>query len=51
MYKSLKRGDKLVCSDTKGCGYDQIATPADIEKFRPKNLASSEAQSKSVFSL
>jgi len=51
MYKSLKRGDKLVCSDTKGCGYDQIATPSDIEKYRPKNLASSEAQSKSVFSL
>lgn len=51
MYKTLKRGDKLACSDTKGCGYDRVASPQDIEKYRPKKAEGEEAQAKSVFSL
>ncbi len=51
MYKNLKRGDKLACSDTKGCGYDRLASATDIEKFRPKDLEKSSEQAKSVFSI
>ncbi len=51
MYKTLKRGDKVACSDTKGCGYDRLASPADIEKYRPKLEIAPEAEEKSVFSL
>jgi DNA topoisomerase-1 len=51
MYKTLKRGDKVACSDTKGCGYDRIASPQDIEKYRPKLEVAPDAEEKSVFSL
>lgn len=51
MYKNLKRGDKIACSDTKGCGFDRLASPSDIENYRPKLAEGSEEQMKSVFSL
>ena len=51
MYKNLKRGDKIACSDTKGCGFNRLASPTDIEKYKPKVEEGSEEASKSVFSL
>lgn len=51
MYKSLKRGDKIACSDTKGCGYNRLASPDDIEKYRPKVEKDQGTEEKSVFSL
>ncbi len=51
MYKSLKRGDKVACSDTKGCGYSRIASPQDIEQYRPKIEKTDTPEEKSVFSL
>ena len=50
-YKSLKRGDKIACPDTKGCGYNRLASAKDIEQYKPKFDPSAEAESKSVFSL
>lgn len=53
MYKTLKRGDKIACSDTKGCGFARIATIKEQEQFKPKaeeNDDNAEA-SKSVFSI
>jgi DNA topoisomerase I len=51
MYKTLKRGDKLACSDTKECGFNRLASASDIEKYRPKIEEGAQEQSKSVFSL
>ncbi|MDD9898086.1 MAG: type I DNA topoisomerase [Candidatus Melainabacteria bacterium] len=51
MYKTLKRGDKLACSDTKGCGYNRLASPKDIEKYRPQVQETEGEKEKSVFSL
>jgi DNA topoisomerase I len=51
MYKNLKRGDKLACSDTKECGYNRLASPSDIEKYRPTVEDGAQEQAKSVFSL
>lgn len=51
MYKTLKRGDKVACSDTKGCGYDRIASAKDIEKYRPKVEETDKPAEKSVFSI
>ncbi|MCE2928911.1 MAG: type I DNA topoisomerase [Candidatus Caenarcaniphilales bacterium] len=51
MYKTLKRGDKLACSDVKGCGYARDVSPKDIEMYRPKVSAAQAAAEKSVFSL
>ncbi len=51
MYKTLKRGDKLACSDTKDCGYNRLASPQDIEKFRPQQNKEEKKEEKSVFSL
>lgn len=51
MYKTLKRGDKLACSDTKGCGYNRLASPKDIEQYRPKQEEKEGENNKSVFSL
>lgn len=51
MYKTLKRGDKVACSDTKGCGYARMASAKDIEKYKPKAKESDSPEEKSVFSL
>ena len=53
MYKTLKRGDKLACSDTKECGFNRLATIQEQEKYSPakKNEDGGEAEQKSVFSL
>ena len=51
MYKNLKRGDKIACSDTKGCGYNRLASAKDIELHKPKVDESAAEQSKSVFSI
>lgn len=51
MYKNLKRGDKLACSDTKECGFNRLASASDIEKYRPKPAEGASEESKSVFSL
>jgi DNA topoisomerase I len=51
MYKALKRGDKIACSDTKECGYARAVSPQDIEKYRPKVEESESGEEKSVFSL
>jgi len=51
MYKTLKRGDKLACSDTKVCKYERIASPKDIEKYKPVSEQAAEAAPKSVFSI
>ncbi|MDA0771681.1 MAG: type I DNA topoisomerase [Cyanobacteria bacterium] len=51
MYKNLKRGDKLACSDTKTCGYNRLASPKDIEQYRPKFEEIESQKEKSVFSL
>ena len=53
MYKTLKRGDKLACSDTKECGYNRLATIQEQEKYSPANNKEDggEAEQKSVFSL
>lgn len=51
MYKTLKRGDKVACSDTKGCGYARLASPKDIEKYRPKVEDEDKPEEKSVFSI
>ncbi len=51
MYKTLKRGDKLACSDTKVCKYERIASPKDIERYRPVVEAPALDAPKSVFSI
>lgn len=51
MYKTLKRGDKLACSDTKVCGYQRDVSPRDIELYKPKVDPAKTAAEKSVFSL
>lgn len=53
MYKTLKRGDKVVCSDTKECGYQRLASPKDVEKYRPKfeEKDGDDPANKSVFSI
>lgn len=52
MYKNLKRGDKIACSDTKGCGFNRIATVQEQEKFAYLfEKSEEEAKQKSVFSL
>lgn len=32
-YKFLKRGDKIACPDTKGCGYARLADEKEKEKY------------------
>lgn len=51
MYKTLKRGDKLACSDTKVCGYQRDVSPRDIELYKPKVELGKPGEEKSVFSL
>lgn len=51
MYKSLKRGDKISCSNTKNCTYNRLASLADIEKYKPMIDSVSGSENKSVFSL
>ncbi len=51
MYKSLKRGDKVVCSDTKVCKYERLASPKDIERYKPVTEQATAEISKSVFSI
>lgn len=52
-YKTLKRGDKIACPDTKGCGYNRLATEAEKQKYSPalKDGGSEDGSQKSVFSI
>ena len=51
MFKALKKGDKVACSDTKECGYNRLALVSEIEKYSKKNNPEDHEDSKSVFSL
>lgn len=53
MYKTLKRGDKIACSDTKVCGFNRLATIPEQEKYKAKieEVTSAEDKTKSVFSV
>lgn len=51
MYKTLKRGDKIACSDTKGCGFSREAIEREIELYRAKFAPPAIEAEKSVFSL
>ncbi len=51
MYKSLKRGDKVVCSDTKVCKYERLASAKDIERYKPVIDPAVAEAPKSVFSI
>jgi len=51
MFKALKKGDKLACSDTKECGFSRLATQTEIEKYSKKTDPDAPEEQKSVFSL
>jgi DNA topoisomerase-1 len=52
MYKSLKRGDKIACSDTKNCGFNRPASPQEQERYRSLLSKQQGTESeKSVFSI
>jgi DNA topoisomerase-1 len=51
MFKSLKKGDKVACSDTKNCGYNRLALVEEIEKYAKKSDPEAPEEQKSVFSL
>ena len=53
MYKTLKRGDKIACSDTKGCGFARLATVQEQAKYKAEDGAAADSGDgqKSVFSL
>ncbi len=51
VYKNLKRGDKIACSDTKGCGFNRLATIQEQNHYNPQPTEEEAAADKSVFSL
>lgn len=51
MYKNLKRGDKIACSDTKGCGFSREALDTETDLYKEKFFPAKTKEEKSVFSL